>query len=414
MPLGQTLPTLSLADVQKARKRIDGGIVATGCPRAFGLEARAGARVHVHIKPEFRQRTGSFKDRGALNKLLTMGDAARRRGVVAASAGNHAQALAFHAARLQVPCTIVMPEAAPLIKVANTKGHGARVFQTGQTLSDGMAEVERIVAREGVVPVHAFDDLAVMAGQGTIGLEIVEQAPQASTIVVPVGGGGMISGIAVAAKALRPDVRVVGVEAAASPGTARSLEAGAPVAVESADTLADGIAVKRVGALAYPLLESLVDEWALVSEQEIADAVFFLLEQEKVVVEGAGAAAVAALLEKKVEAAPEETVVCVLSGGNIDVNLISRIIDRGLRDDGRLARLRVVVRDRPGSLKQLTAVVADEGANVLDIHHVRAFGDVTVGEVAIDIRAETRGRQHATRVVEKLRELGHRVDEGPA
>ena len=367
----------------------------------------------MRIKPEFQQRTGSFKDRGALNKLLTMGDEARRRGVVAASAGNHAQALAFHAARLQVPCTIVMPETAPLIKVANTNGYGARVFQTGQTLSDGQAEVERIVARERAVAVHAFDDLAVMAGQGTIGLEIVAQAPEASTIVVPVGGGGMISGIAVAAKALRPDVRIVGVEAAASPGAARSLEAGAPVPVESADTLADGIAVKRVGALAYPLLESLVDEWAVVSEREIADAVFFLLEREKVVVEGAGTVAAAALLEGKVETAPGETVVCVLSGGNIDVNIISRIIDRGLRDDGRLARLRVVVRDRPGSLNQLTAVVADEGANVLDIHHVRAFGDVTVGEVGIEIRAETRSRAHAARVVEKLRSLGHQVEGGP-
>ena len=404
-------PTLSLADVRAARERIGDGIVATGCPRAFGLEERTGAR--VRIKPEYQQRTGSFKDRGALNKLLTMGDEVRRRGVVAASAGNHAQALAFHSARLQVPCTIVMPETAPLIKVANTKGYGARVFQTGQTLSDGLAEVERIVARERAVAVHAFNDLAVMAGQGTIGLEIVVQVPEASTIVVPVGGGGMISGIAVAAKALRPDVRIVGVEAAASPGAAKSLEAGAPGPVESADTLADGIAVKRVGALAYPLLESLVDEWAVVSEREIADAVFFLLVREKVVVEGAGAVAAAALLEGKVETAPGETVVCVLSGGNIDVNIISRIIDRGLRDDGRLARLRVVVRDRPGSLNQLTAVVADEGANVLDIHHVRAFGDVTVGEVGIEIRAETRSRAHAARVVEKLRSLGHRVEGGP-
>ena len=367
----------------------------------------------MRLKAEFRQRTGSFKDRGSLNKLLVMGEDARRRGVVAASAGNHAQALAFHAARLDVPCTIVMPETAPLIKVANTKRHGARVFQTGRTLSDGMAEVERIVAREGAVGVHAFDDPAVMAGQGTIGLEIVEQAPEASTIVVPVGGGGMISGIAAAAKALRPGVRVVGVEAATSPGAVQSLKAGAPVRVESADTLADGIAVKRIGELAYPFLESLVDDVVLVDEREIADAVFFLLEREKAVVEGAGATPVAALLEGKIALSPDETVVCVLSGGNIDVNIIARIIDRGMRDDGRLARLRVLVRDRPGSLNQLTAVVADEGANVLDIHHVRAFGDVSVGEVSIEIRAETRGRAHAMRIVEKLRGLGHTVEEGP-
>lgn len=405
-------PTLSLSDVQAARQRIGDGVVATSCRRSFALERRADVR-RVRLKAEFRQRTGSFKDRGSLNKLLVTGDEARRRGVVAASAGNHAQALAYHAARLDVPCTIVMPETAPLIKVANTKRHGARVLQTGRTLSDGMEAAERIVAREGAVGVHAFDDLAVMAGQGTIGLEIVEQAPDVSTIVVPVGGGGMISGIAVAVKALRPGARVVGVEAAASPGAVESLGAGAPVGVESADTLADGIAVKQIGELAYPFLESLVDDVVLVSEREIADAVFFLLEREKAVVEGAGATPVAALLEGKIALSPDETVVCVLSGGNIDVNMIARIIDRGLRDDGRLARLRVLVRDRPGSLNQLTAVVAGEGANVLDIHHVRAFGDVSVGEVSIEIRAETRGRAHAARIVEKLRGLGHTVEEGP-
>ena len=404
---------LSLESVQAACKRIRGGALETACPRSFALEARTGVR-RVWLKAEHRQRTGSFKDRGSLNKLLLLGDDLRH-GVVAASAGNHAQALAHHAARLGVPCTIVMPETAPIIKVANTKRHGARVFQIGTTLSDGAAEVERLAAEDGLVPVHAFDDLAVMAGQGTIALEILEQVPDVSTIVVPVGGGGMISGVAVAAKALRPEVRIVGVEAAASPSAVESLKAGAPVRVESADTLADGIAVKRIGELAYPFLESLVDDVVLVSEREIADAVFFLLEREKAVVEGAGATPVAALLEGKVaaSASPDETVVCVLSGGNIDVNIIARIIDRGLRDDGRLARLRVLVRDRPGSLNQLTAVVAGEGANVLDIHHVRAFGDVSVGEVSIEIRAETRGRAHAARIVEKLRGLGHKVEEGP-
>lgn len=404
---------LSLESVQAARKRIRGGALETACPRSFALEARTGVR-RVRLKAEHRQRTGSFKDRGSLNKLLLLGDDLRR-GVVAASAGNHAQALAHHAARLGVPCTIVMPETAPIIKVANTKRYGARVFQIGTTLSDGATEVERLAAEDGLVPVHAFNDPAVMAGQGTIALEVLEQVPDVSTIVVPVGGGGMISGIAVAAKALRPEVRIVGVEAAASPSAVESLEAGAPVGVESADTLADGIAVKRIGELAYPFLESLVDDMVLVSEREIADAVFFLLEREKAVVEGAGATPVAALLEGKVaaSASPDETVVCVLSGGNIDVNIIARIIDRGLRDDGRLARLRVLVRDRPGSLNQLTAVVAGEGANVLDIHHVRAFGDVSVGEVSIEIRAETRGRAHAARIVEKLRGLGHKVEEGP-
>lgn len=398
---------LSLDSVQAARKRIRGGALETECPRSFALEARTGAR-RVHLKAEHRQRTGSFKARGSLNKLLLLGDALRR-GVVAASAGNHAQALAHHASRLGAPCTVVMPETAPIIKVASTKRYGARVFQIGTTLSDGAAEVARLAAQDGLVPVHAFDDHAVMAGNGTMALEILEQVPDVSTIVVPVGGGGMISGVAVAAKALRPDARIVGVEAAASPGAVQSLQAGAPVHVETADTLADGIAVKRIGELAYPFLESLVDDVVLADEREIAGAVFFLLEREKVVVEGAGAVPVAALLQERVGVRPDDVVVCVLSGGNIDVNMISRIIDRGLRDDGRLARLHVVVQDRPGSLQQLTTAVAEEGANVLDIHHVRAFGDVSVGEVGIEIRAETRGREHAAQVVAKLRALGHHV-----
>lgn len=402
---------LSIESVQAARKRIRGGVLETECSRSFALEARTGVR-RVHLKAEHRQHTGSFKARGSLNKLLLLGDELRR-GVVAASAGNHAQALAFHASHLGAPCTIVMPKTAPIIKVASTKRYGARVFQVGTTLSDGAAEVARLAAEEGLVPVHAFDDPAVMAGQGTMALEILEQVPDVSTIVVPVGGGGMISGVAAAAKALRPDVRIVGVEAAASPGAVQSLRAGAPVHVEAADTLADGIAVKRIGELAYPYLESLVDDVVLTDEREIAGAVFFLLEREKVVAEGAGAVPVAALLQDRVGVRPDDVVVCVLSGGNIDVNVISRIIDRGLRDDGRLARLHVVVRDRPGSLHQLTSVVAEAGANVLDIHHARAFGDVTVGEVGIEIRIETRGRRHAAQIVNELRVLGHQVQEGP-
>lgn len=399
---------MGLGHLNGARERIRGGIVATGCPRSFALEHRVGAR--VHFKPEFRQRTGSFKDRGSLNKLLRLGDEERRRGVVAASAGNHGQALAFHAGRLALRCTIVMPETAPLIKVANTKRYGARVIQTGQTLSDGLAAVEEIVAQERAVQISAFDDFDVMAGQGTIGLELLEQVPDVSTVVVPVGGGGMISGIATAVKALRPSARVVGVEAAVSPGATEALKAGRPVHVESADTLADGIAVKKIGNWPYRHIKLLVDEVVLVDEQEIARAIFFLLEQEKIVVEGAGAVAAAALLERKISVGPGETVVCILSGGNIDLNMVSRIIDRGLSDDGRLTRLHVVVPDRPGSLNQLTKLVAAEGANVMEIHHVRAFGDVTVGEVSIEIRAETRGRNHVEAIIKKLKALGHRVE----
>ena len=400
---------LTAAEVVAARDRIGSHVVTTGCPESFALRGATGCP--TYLKAELRQQTGSFKDRGSLNKLMQLGDAERGAGVVAASAGNHAQALARHAARLGIPCTIVMPNNAPLIKVSNTRASGARVIQTGETLSDGMAVVDRLVTVERLTLVHAFDDLAVMAGQGTMGLEILEQVPEVSVIVVPVGGGGMISGVATAVKAAKPGVRVVGVEAEASPGAVKSLEAGAPAHVEMSDTLADGIAVKRIGDLTWPHLEALADDVVLVSEEEIIRAIFFLLEREKLVVEGAGAVGVAALLEGKMRLGAGDSIVCILSGGNIDMNMVSRIIDRGLWADGRLASLSVVVRDRPGYLNEVTGVVAIAGANVLHIEHTRAFGDIAVGKVGIEMKIETRGREHVAEIVAQLRELGHRVDE---
>ena len=402
---------IPLAQLEAARERLRGGIVETECRRSFALEERLGGDVRVALKAEFQQRTGSFKDRGALNKLLVMGEDARGRGVVAASAGNHAQALAFHAARLGVACSIVMPENAPLVKVANTKRHGAHVLEMGRTLSDGLDEVDRLADRFGRTPVHAFDDLVVAAGQGTMALEMLEQAPDATVFVVPVGGGGMISGVASAVKALKPDARVVGVEAEAAPTAFESLRAGEPAHVESADTLADGIAVKRIGDSTFPIVQALVDDVALVSEAEIAAAVFFLLERDKAVVEGAGAVGVAALLAGKVRLTKDETVACVLSGGNIDVNIISRLIDRGLWADGRVARFRVAALDRPGFLNELTTVVAKAGANVLDVEHARDFGDISVGDVDIGLLVETRGRDHGAQIAAELQALGYEVDE---
>ncbi|MGI9625820.1 MAG: threonine ammonia-lyase [Longimicrobiales bacterium] len=397
--------------ITAARDRIKGGVVETGSSRMYSLSAVVPGS--VYMKAEFRQRTGSFKDRGALNKLLLLPEESRSQGVVAASAGNHAQALAFHASRLGIPCTIVMPETAPLIKVSNTKGYGARVFQVGETLSDGMSEVERLVDDEGLVLVHAFNDEDVMAGQGTMGLEILAQVPDVTKIVVPIGGGGMISGIATAVKDVRPDVRVIGVEAAASPTAYESLKAGGPVHIVSSETLADGIAVKQIGGQTFPIIQSLVDDVVLVNERQIAETIFFLLEKEKVVIEGAGAVGAAAVLSGVIPTAEDDVVVCVLCGGNIDVNIISRIIDGGLWRDGRLVQLRVTGRDRPGYLNELTQVVAAQGANVLDIEHRRAFGDISVGDVEIAIRAETRGREHVAEIVGRLRDLGHEADQGP-
>ena len=406
------MPTpLSATSVQEAAARLGDGIVRTPCTPSFHLANRCpGAH---YFKAEFRQRTGSFKDRGALNRLLLLSEEQRAAGVIAASAGNHAQALAFHASRLGIPVTIVMPESAPLIKVANTRGFGARVFQVGQTINDGMAEVERLIGEEGLSLVHAFGDPAVAAGQGTMGVEILEQVPDVTTLLVPIGGGGMISGIAVAVKDARPGIKIIGVEAKASPTAFQSLRAGHPLHIPAEETLADGIAVKQIGETTFPVIRDLVDDVVLVDENDIATAIFFLLEQEKVVVEGGGAVGVAALLSDKVNLRAGDKTVTVLSGGNIDVNMISRIIDRGLWLDGRKARLQVTVRDRPGHLNALTRTVASLGGNVLDIHHTRAFGDISVGDVQIAILVETRGRDHVAELVHELKELGHEVEEGP-
>jgi threonine dehydratase len=331
--------------------------------------------------------------------------------VITASAGNHAQALAYHARRLGIAATVVMPEATPLVKVSNTRRHGARVVLHGATFDDAVEEALRRREAEGQVLVHAFDDEAVVAGQGTLGLELAEQLPELGTVVVPVGGGGLVAGIAVALKSLRPGVRVIGVEAQAAPSARASLDAGRIVRIETADTLADGIAIKRIGEVTFPLLQRWVDDVVLVNDDEIATAILLLLEREKTLVEGAGAAGVAALLATRFPLRRDEDTVLVLAGGNIDVNILSRIIDRGLVDDGRLARLVVTVRDRPGLLARLTAIVARLGANVLESAHSRAFADISVGEVAIALTLETRGREHVDEVIAALRTEGHEVQE---
>lgn len=399
---------VKLADVHAARGRIRSGIVHTPCKPSHAFQEEVPG--HLFWKFENLQRTGSFKDRGALNKLLLLSAEEKERGVVTASAGNHAQALAYHASRLGVVSTVVMPEFTPLIKVVNTRRFGARVIQTGATLSDGFKEVDRLVEEEGLTLVHPFDDEAVIAGQGTIGLELAEQVEEVGTVVVPIGGGGIISGIAVALKTLKPSVRVVGVEAEAAASAKASREAGGIVAIESTETLADGIAVKRIGERTYPLIQEYVDDIVTVAEEEIATAVLRLLEREKTVVEGAGAVPLAALMTGKIPVKADERVVGILCGGNIDVNMISRIIERGLVGDGRMAYLVVKVRDRPGSLAGLTELVARMGANVLDIHHRRGFADIRVGDVEIVLQLETRGRDHVAEIIQALEAQGVKVE----
>jgi threonine dehydratase len=400
---------VTAADVRSARERITAGVVMTPCPPALGLAGLVPGR--VHLKLESLQRTGSFKDRGALNRLLDLTPEERRRGVVTASAGNHAQAVAYHCGRLGIPASVVMPEPTPLIKVANTRRYGARISFRGATLSDALVEAKRLESEEGFVMVHAFDDERVIGGQGTIGLELLEQVPDATAVVVPIGGGGLISGIALAMKESKPALRIVGVEAEAAASALASRREGRIVKIETSETIADGIATKQVGERTFPLIQRLVDDIVTVGEEQIASAVHLLLERQKLVAEGAGAVPLAALVSGKAGVAEHDVAVLVLSGGNVDVNIIDRIIGRGLVADGRIARLMVKVRDRPGELARLADLVATAGANVLEIGHRRAFADIRVGDVEIVMHLETRGREHVEEIVRLLEADGLTVEE---
>jgi len=401
--------SIGVREILAARERIAGGVVATPVIPALGLGDRLPCA--THLKLESAQRTGSFKDRGALNRLLVLTPAERGRGIVTASAGNHAQAVAYHGARLGLDVTVVMPEHTPLVKRSNTAGFGAKVRLHGATLAESIVEARRLEAAEARTFVHAYDDADVIAGQGTIGLELLEQVPDATVVLVPIGGGGLISGIATAMKERRPDIRIVGVEAAAAASARASRDAGAIVNLESVETIADGIAVKRVGDLTFPIIERYVDDIVVVDDVRIAGAVHLLLERQKLLAEGAAATVVAALLAGAVRLRPQDVVAAVISGGNIDVTLLERIIDRGLVADGRLARLSVTVKDRPGQLGRLTQLVAAEGANVVEVAHRRAFADISVRDVDIALHLETRGREHMDAVLARLRAEGYVVRE---
>lgn len=360
----------------------------------------------VIFKLEMLMTTGSFKERGALYKLLSLTEDERQRGVVAASAGNHAQALAFHAARLGIPCTIIMPEHAPLIKVRNTAAHGARVILQGSDYDEARSHASELSRTEGQTYVSGFDDPWIMAGQGTIALELLEQCPKLDCVIVPVGGGGLIGGIAEVIKTRAPHVRVIGVQSTVVPSAIEALKAGHPVSIEGGSTIADGIAVREIGQLCYQSISKYVDEIVDVKESDIARAVLLMLEQEKAVVEGAGAVGVAALMAEKIDGLDGRKVAVVLSGGNIDVNRLSRIIDKGLVKDGRLARLRVDVPDRPGELARILACVAECRANILEVEHHRAFTAGPVGSTQIELTLETRGKEHLTEILHALEQIG--------
>ena len=397
-----------VAAVESARVRLRGAIYETPCPYSQTLSELSGARCYVKL--ENLQMTGSFKERGAANLLLQLDADERSRGVAAASAGNHGLAVAFHAARLGIPATIVMPTYAPLIKVTSARRYGAEVILHGANYDEAYEQARAVGDERGAVFVHPFDDPRVVAGQGTLGLELLEQVERLDAVLVPVGGGGLIAGVALAVKARRPDVRVIGVEAAAMPAMQRSLQARQRVRVEAGATIADGIAVRQCGAVTFEVAARLIDDMVTVDEEELANAVLLLLEIEKTVVEGAGAAPLAALLNRPL-GLDGARVVLVLSGGNIDVTMLSRIIERGLVKDGRMVRLEVVLRDRPGALARLTALIAEERVNILQIEHDRAFSRQAIGATSVALTLETSGRKQIDALKQRLESAGYAVEE---
>jgi threonine dehydratase len=386
---------ITFVDIEEARERIKDQIYLSPFPHSETISRMTGNK--VFFKLENLQLTGSFKERGALNRLLTLTPEEAQRGVIAASAGNHGMAVAYHSRRLNIAATIVMPVSAPLIKVTRVRQYGATSVLNGHDYDSALAEALRLSEERKLTFISAFNDPWIVAGQGTIGLELYEQNPDLDAVVVPVGGGGLIAGVALALKTLMPKIGIIGVQAEAVPSMKAALANGAPAQIPPATTIADGIAVRAVGATPFELVKSYVDEIVTVSEREIANAVLLLLEIEKTVAEGAAAVPLAALINRKIPLA-NKNVGLIVSGGNIDMNLISRIIETGLIQDGRLGRFSIVISDRPGSLARLAQRVADLGANILQISHSRGFGEMAIGETEVELILETAGADHIERI----------------
>ncbi len=400
---------IGLEDVLAANQRLQGSIYYSPCPYSQTLSALTGQ--HIYLKLENLQMTGSFKERGALNRIAMLTPEQGRRGVVAASAGNHAQGVAYHATKRGIRALIVMPLATPLVKVTATRNFGAEVLLHGANYDEACAEATRLAAQQQLTFIHPFDDAAVMAGQGTIGIELLEQVQELEAVVVPIGGGGLIGGIACAIKQSKPSVRVIGVQTSRLPSMQSALAQHQPVTIDPATTIADGIAVRRAGDVTFPMVQQYVDEIVTVDEDEIASSILVLLEREKTLAEGAGATALAALLQRRTSlsgrARPAHTAVLVC-GGNIDVTLLARIIERGLVQDGRLIRLRIHLLDKPGALAELTLLIAKYRANIVDTLYNRAYYGVNLGDTAIDITLETRGREHVEELLGALDAGGYK------
>jgi threonine dehydratase len=398
---------VSIQDIEEAAELITGIAVRTPMEESRWLSALTGSS--VRLKCENLQRTGSFKVRGAYNRMSHLSEEERARGVVAASAGNHAQGVALAAQALGIKATVFMPEGAPIPKEKATRGYGADVVFHGRYLEDALAEARVFQEQTGAILIHPFDNVDIVAGQGTVGLEIIEQAPDVETVVVPCGGGGILAGTALAVKAKRPGVRVIGVQAEGAAAYPESLRAGHPVALESMTTMADGIAVGLPGNVTFDLVRDYVDEMLTVSEASLSRAVLATLERAKMVVEPAGAAAVAAILDDPGRFSTPT--VGVLSGGNIDPLLLGKVIQHGMAAAGRYLNLRLRIPDRPGGLARLLSELGEAGANVIEVAHARIDADLSLDEVEVHLQLETRGGAHAELVMTRLRERGYRIFE---
>lgn len=400
------LSMITLADIQAAAQRIAGAICRTPCQYSFQLSRLCGC--NIYCKLEHLQVTSSFKERGACNKLMQLTAEERQRGVIAASAGNHALALAYHGQKLGISVTVVMPRSAPIVKLANCRSFGAQVILEGQDLSESLAIAKEISRRDQRTFITGYDDDQIIAGAGTAGLEIFADVPNLDAVIVPVGGGGLLAGVGTAIKALKPAVRVIGVEPVRAPTLNESLKAGKVTRIATRQTLADGLAVAEIGASCFELIRKTMDELVMVDEAQISLAIMRLLELEKMVVEGAGAVSLAAAMQRDLKLAGKNVVLC-LSGGNIDVTVISRVIERGLAADGRLCRMKLFISDRPGSLAQLLAIIADAGGSIKELSHDRNFGPADVLQVPVSVVMETRDAGHIEQIRAALVDRGYEL-----
>ncbi|TGE36946.1 threonine ammonia-lyase [Desulfosporosinus fructosivorans] len=398
------MENLTLMNVQEAQANIGSYIQRTPLDHSQTYSKMTNSE--IYLKLENMQKTGSFKVRGAANKISKLTSLEKKYGVIASSAGNHAQGVALAASRGGIPATIVMPESAPIAKIDATRGYGANVILYGNVYDDAYEKAKEIQAVTGATFIHPFDDLDVMAGQGTIGLEILEDLPDVDTVLVPVGGGGLISGIAVAIKSLRPKVRVIGIQAAEAASMSEALRSGHPILIDTANTLADGIAVKRAGDLTFDHIKQWVDDIVTVTEDEISAAILSLMERAKSIAEGAGSVALAAALNAKVDITKQKTVL-VISGGNIDVNFLAQIIERGLLTNGRSMVFRTILPDRPGNLEKLLILIAKERANVLTVEQVRYDLSVPLRYARVTMTLETLNYEHQEKVLQSIREAGY-------